>query len=130
MVEAFHQAARSLRRQPAFSGSVVAIMALGIGACTAMFSIIVAVFFDPLPYAQPERLAIIWHAQGDTPGVIGQSPSDYVTYRDATRAFAAVAAVATRGYNLGGGDQPIRVTCGRVTPNLFSTLGVGAARGR
>ncbi|MEZ5283202.1 MAG: ADOP family duplicated permease [Vicinamibacterales bacterium] len=130
MLEAFHQAARSLRRQPAFSGSVVAIMALGIGACTAMFSIITAVFVDPLPYAEPERLAIIWHAQGDTPGVIGLSPSDYVTYRDTTRAFASVAAVATRGYNLGGGERPVRVTCGRVTPNLFSTLGVGAARGR
>ena len=106
MVEAFHQAVRSLRRQPAFSGSVVAIMALGIGACTAMFSIITAVFFDPLPYTEPERLAVDWHAQGDTPGVIGLSPSDYVTYRDTTRAFASVAAVATRGYNLGGGAQP------------------------
>lgn len=130
MVEAFHQAARSLRRQPAFSGSVVAIMALGIGACTAMFSIVAAVFLDPLPYAEPERLAIIWHAQGDTPGVIGLSPSDYVTYRDTTRAFASVAAVATHGYNLGGATEPIRVTCGRVTPNLFLTLGVGASRGR
>jgi len=86
MVEAFHPAARSLRRQPAFSGSVVAIMALGIGACTAMFSIITAVFFDPLPYTEPERLAIIWHAQGDTRGVIGLSPSDYVTYRETPRA--------------------------------------------
>ena len=54
---------RSLRRQPVFSVSVVAILALGIGACTTMFSIIIAVFFDPLPYAEPERLAIIWHAQ-------------------------------------------------------------------
>lgn len=63
MVEAFHQAARSLHRQAAFSGSVVAIMALGIGACTAMFSIVAAVFLDPLPYAEPERLAIIWHAR-------------------------------------------------------------------
>ncbi len=130
MVEAIHQAARSLRRQTAFSGSVVAIMALGVGACTTMFSIIAAVFLDPLPYAEPERLAIIWHAQGDTPGVIGLSPSDYVTYRDTTRTFASVVAVATRGYNLGGGAQPVRVTCGRVTPNLFSTLGIGAARGR
>lgn len=130
IVEAFHHAARSLRRQPAFSGSVVAIMALGIGACTAMFSIIAAVFLDPLPYAEPERLAIIWHAQGDTPGVIGLSPSDYTTYRDTTRAFASVAAVATRGYNLGGATEPLRVTCGRVTPNLFATLGVAAARGR
>jgi putative ABC transport system permease protein len=130
MVEAFQHAARSLSRQPTFSGSVVAIMALGIGACTAMFSIITAVFFDPLPYAEPERLAIIWHAQGDSPGVVGLSSSDYVTYRDTTRAFTSVAAVATRGYNLGGGTQPVRVTCGRVTPNLFSTLGVGASRGR
>jgi putative ABC transport system permease protein len=47
MVEAFRQAARSLRRQPAFSGAVVAIVALGIGACTAMSSIIAAVFLDP-----------------------------------------------------------------------------------
>ena len=130
MVEAFHQAARSLRRQPAFSGSVVAIMALGIGACTAMFSIITAVFFDSLDYTEPERLAIIWHAQGNTPGVVGLSPGDYVTYRDTTHAFASVAAVSTRGYNLGGATDPIRVTCGRVTPNLFPTLGVGAARGR
>jgi predicted permease len=130
MVEVLHQAARSLRRQPGFSASVVAIMALGVGACTAMFSIITAVFFDPLPYADPERLALIWHAQGDTPGVVGLSPSDYVAYRDTTRSFASVAAVATRGYNLGGGEQPLRVTCARVTPTLFQTLGVGAARGR
>lgn len=130
MVQAFHQAARSLRRQPAFSASVVAIMALGIGACTAMFSSVIAVFFDPLPYAEPERLAIVRHAQEGRPGEIGLSPSDYLTYRDTTQSFASVAAVATRGYNLGGGDQPIRVTCGRVTPQLFPALGVGAARGR
>ena len=95
MVEAFRQAARSLRRQPAFGGWVVAIMALGIAACTAMFSVIRAVFLAPLPYAEPERLAVIWHAQGNTPGVIGLSPGDYVTYR--VHARVAVSEIGKRG---------------------------------
>jgi putative ABC transport system permease protein len=130
MYEAGRQAIRLLRRRPAFCGAVIAIMALSIGSCTAIFSSVRTVLFARLPYAEPERLVIIWHAQAQAAGVVGLSPGDYVTYRDTTRAFESVTAVTTRGYNIGGIGEPARVTCGRATPNLFPMLGVAAWRGR
>lgn len=131
MPQALVDALRFLRRRPAFCSGVVSIMAMSIGACTAIFSIVTAVLFAPWPYSDPDRLAIIWHAQGTAAGVVGMGPSDYAAYRDTTRAFESVAAISTGGYNLGReGAEPARVTCGRMTPGMFPMLGVNASRGR
>ena len=105
-------------------------MALTIGACTAIFSIVHAVLLSPLPYTDAERLVIIWHTQPNAAGVVGMSPRDYETYRDTTRAFESVAAVSTRGYNWSNGAEPSRIICGRVTSTAFPMLGVAPLRGR
>jgi putative ABC transport system permease protein len=121
---------RSLWRTRTFSCVVVAEMALTIGACTAIFSIVHAVLLSPLPYPDAERLVIIWHTQPNAAGVVGMSPRDYETYRDTTRAFESVAAVSTRGYNWSNGTEPSRIICGRVTSTAFPMLGVAPLRGR
>lgn len=95
-----------------------------------MFAVTRAALWPALPYDSPSRLALIWHGQGDTPGVVGVSPADFTTYRDHARAFSHVAAATTRGYNLSGEPAPLRVTCARVTPGLWPLLGVPAQRGR
>lgn len=130
MYEAGREAIRVLRRRPTFCGAVVAIMALSIGSCTAIFTIVTTVLLARLPYADPGRLAIIWHSQGNAAGVVALSPGDYATYRDTSRSFNSVAAISTRGYNVGGAGEPARVTCGRATPDLFPMLGVNPRRGR
>ena len=86
--------------------------------------------FPRWPYAEPERLAIVWHSQGDAPAVVGLSPGDFAAYRDATQSFEIVAAISTRGYNLGGAAEPARVTCGRATPELLPKLAVVPRVGR
>jgi putative ABC transport system permease protein len=123
-------AIRLVRHRPGFCGSVAGITALSIGACTAIFSIVIAVLFPRWPFVEPERLAVIWHAQGDAPGVVGLSPGDFAAYRDATRSFELIAALSTRGFNLGGVAEPARVTCARATPELFPMLGVAPREGR
>jgi putative ABC transport system permease protein len=106
-------------------------MALSIGACTAVFSIVNAVLIRPLPYPDGERMVVLWHTvarQGA--GVIGMSAGNYVSYRDNTRSFETLGAATTRGYNLSTVSAPIRVTCARTTANLLPMLGIPPAAGR
>lgn len=121
---------RLVRHRPAFCGGIAGITALSVSACTAIFSMVAAVLFPSWSYADPERLAVIWHAQGDAPAVVGLSAGDFAAYRDATRSFELIAAISTRGYNLGGASEPARVTCGRATPEMFPMLGVAPRQGR
>lgn len=123
------QAVRQLQRQPALSGTIVAIMTLCIAACVALFAMVKAVLLADWSYADASRLAIIWHARPNVPGHIGMSPSDLQSYRASLRTFESVAAVTTRGVNLGG-RTPSRVTCARMTANMFPLLGVAPLRGR
>ncbi len=104
-------------------------MALGIGSCVTVFSMISAVLLAEWPYTEAERLAIVWHARANTPAVVGMSAGDVETYRASLQTFASVAAVTTRGYNAGVGT-PFRITCGRMSPDMWPTLGVRAERGR
>lgn len=130
MVMLARDAFRLVRLRPGFCLAVAGITALSVGACTAIFSIVVAVLLPRWPYADPERLALIWHAQGEAAAVVGLSPGDFAAYRDTTRSFDLVAAISTRGYNLGGAEEPARVTCGRATPELWPMLGVAPSKGR
>jgi putative ABC transport system permease protein len=120
---------RLFTKDRAFLVTVVLIMALSIGFCTAIFSLVKPVLLTALPYDRAGELAIIWHTNANSPDVIGVWARDYATYRDTTRSFQSVAAVTSEGYNLSNGS-PARVTCGRVTGNLFPMLGVMPLRGR
>lgn len=122
-------AARLLRRSPVFTAVSVLTLALGIGATTAIFSVIEPVLIDPLPYPDPDRLAMVWER-----GAEGRHDNlGYLTYRDITtqsRTIASAAAVGTWAPVIGGTVGPERVDGSRVTWNYFRTLGVRPALGR
>src|SRR5688572_19054839 len=116
---------RTLRSSPAFSITAVVTLALGIGASTAIFSVVNAVLLRPLPYRDAERLAIVWGDMvkrdvRDFPFPPGDMPD---LHQQATL-FQEIAAVATGQQPLvGDGGEPEQVTVAGVTPNLFTVLG-------
>lgn len=131
MTKDLRHAIRLIRNNLGFSLAVIAVMALSIGACTAIFSVAKAVLYTRLPYSSADRLVILWHTVAASgAGVVGMSPHDYTLYRDTTRSFESVGAVTTRGYNLSTAAEPARVTCGRMTDSMFPMLGIEPLRGR
>ena len=122
-------AMRRLRRAPGFTAIAIVTLALGIGANTAIFSLVKAVLLRPLPYGDPDRIAVLWSARdkGETTWISGPEIRDYATHTDA---FEQVAAYTSYGANLTGGSDPERVIVGQVTPNLFAALGVQPLAGR
>jgi len=124
------QTARLFSKDPAFFLTVTLIMAMSIGATTAVFSLVEAVLWTDLPYRDAARLAIIWHGDGNSTEVVGAWPRDYLTYRDTLRTFQNVTAFSNKGYNLSSGSEPSRITCTRVTSKLLPMLGVMPIRGR
>ena len=129
MWQAAAQAVRQVRRQRKLSIAVVAIMALCIGSSVAIFCMIKAVLLTDWGYQDPDRIALLWHARPNAAGVVGVSPGDFVSYRSSLQLSDAVAAVTTRGFNLGG-EAAARITCARMTDGMFPLLGVATARGR
>jgi putative ABC transport system permease protein len=127
---ALRSTVRLLSKSPALCLTVIAIMALTIGSCTAIFSLVKAVFLSQLPYKTVDRMVVIRHSNAGTTEAMGMWARDYLTYRDTTRSFDSVAAFTTEGYNLSSGSEPARVTCSRITANLLPILGVTPLRGR
>lgn len=124
-------AIRSLRRTPAFTAIVILTLALGIGANTAIFSIVNGVILRPLGYSQPEQLMYLttqFPAFGFDQFWV--SPPEYLEYREINTSFAAVGAFTTGEVNLTAGDRPARVRSASVNDDLLRALGVQAARGR
>ena len=120
---------RSLKQNKAFAIAAVATMALGIGANSAIFSIVNSVLLRPLPYAQPERLAMLWGMYPNY-GRATLSLPDYLDWRAQTRSFESVAAVHGTTFNYMGGDEPVQLRADRVTANFFDVLGVRPMLGR
>lgn len=128
----FRHAMRHLRSTPRFTAAVIVILALGIGANSAIFSAIDAAFFRPLPFPHADRLLSLrgvelpFEAQGARP----QSAAQLADFRADSGVFAEVAAYATGGLNLAGGADPERVTVTYVTSRFFAVLERGPAYGR
>src|SRR5262245_43386557 len=122
---------RALLARPAFTIVAVLALALGIGANSAIFSIVQTILMQPLPYEAPDRLVMLWHAypQLNLPQATLSVPS-YIEYRDNAGVFDSVAATMGWSANLTGGGEPERVQGARVTANFLRTLGVKVARGR
>ena len=125
-------ALRRLRAEPRFSAFVILVLALGIGANTAIFSAIDTAFLKPLPFASADRLVSI--AGLELPLDLATRPKSFATMDDFTAdstVFAEVAAYASGGLNLtAGGAEPERVKIAYVTSRFFATLGKQAAVGR
>ena len=120
---------RGLRRSPGFAVAAILTLALGMGATTAIFSVIRAVLMSPLPYAQPERRVMVWSRWKDFPKT-WVAVGEVADYRRAIPSFASVAAWEIDQANLTGGGDPVRVGVAGVTANTFETLGARPQLGR
>jgi len=122
-------ALRGLKRSPGFACAAILTLALGMGATTAIFSVIRSVLLAPLPYAQPERRVMIWSRWKDFEKT-WLATGEIADYRRAIPSFASVAAWEIDQANLTGGGDPVRVGVAGVTGNLFETLGARPLLGR
>src|SRR3954463_6429160 len=124
-------ALRMLAKNPAFTIVAVIALALGIGANSAIFSVVNAVLLRPLPFKHPEQLVIVWENAThlgfpkNTP-----PPANFIDWRQQNTVFTGMAAMAQRSFNLTGGGEPERLDGRRVSANLFDLLGVPAVLGR
>jgi len=123
--------ARMLRKSPGFTAAAVATLALGIGANTAIFSVVNGVLLRPLQYADADRLVMIWennHAKGwDTFSV---APANFVDWRQQAKSFAGLIAAGGASFTLTGADEPELLEGARVSADLFSVLGMQPMLGR
>ena len=125
--------ARSLRKAPGFTTIATITLALGIGAATAMFSVLDAVLLRPLPFAHPEQLVRVFATYGSTPGNLQSlSVADFLALRADTRAFSSIASfrLPSDGFSYVAADRPERVYGSIVSADFFSTLGVQPEIGR
>ncbi len=124
-------ALRMLRRSPGFAVTAVAVLALGIGANTAIFSVVNTVFLKPLPFPQPERIVqiLLSSPQGNVPAA---SVPKYNVWRRQTQAFEDVTAYDTGGpgINVTGGDRPEQLQGIHVSHEFFNLFGAPIALGR
>jgi putative ABC transport system permease protein len=120
---------RRLARNPLFTATVVITLALGIGANTAIFSVIDAVLLRPLPFPNSERLVALYERLGHGEN-IPVAPADFLDFRSQTRTLEHVAAFREGNFTITGRDQPERVPGVVATPDFFSVLGVQAQLGR
>ena len=122
---------RSLWKNPGYTAVTIVTLALGIGANTAIFSVINGVILKPLPYPDPERLVFI---SSQFPGLgfdqFWVSAPEFLEFRERNRAFEDVGAYRAGAVNLGTEDQPRRVESAVVTSELMPVLGVQPLRGR
>jgi len=122
-------AVRALRRTPGYALTAVLVVALGVGANTAIFSLADLVFIRPLPFRAPEQLVKIWQASPDY-GRNECSPANLRDWASMTSSFTGMAASTIRSANLSGRGEPRELVSAKVTPNLFQVLGVAPALGR
>ena len=120
---------RMFAQSPGFTVTAVAALAIGIGANTAIFSIINTVLLRPMPYQDPDRLVIftLTSPGGSGPGA---SVTKFNVWREQTSVFQDVSAVAQGTMNLVGVDNPEQVQAARVTASMFRLFGLGIAHGR
>ena len=122
-------AVRTLRKAPAFTAAAVLTLALGIGANSAIFSVVNAVLLRPLPYPDPDRLVVVWGTYPEF-GRTATSLPDFRDWRASATSFAQMAARHGTIFNLTSAGEPVQLSADRVTANFFPTLGVQPALGR
>jgi putative ABC transport system permease protein len=127
----FRYAVRTLRKNPGFTITAVAVLALAIGANTAMFSVLNAVLFRPFPYRSPERLAMLWTVDATQNLREGRSALwDVEQWRSQSRSFADIATFDAVSRTLTGADGAEQIVGASISPNLLPLLGVQPVLGR
>ena len=134
VVQDLRYATRRLRQRHAFTVSVIGVLALGVGATTAMFSAVDAALLRPLPFERPHELVRLRNVYVPSRGDMGRSAArGYLDVTDLAAMndlFTDAGAYASGGLNLSDPERPIRVNVGVVTANFFDLLGVRPVRGR
>lgn len=123
-------ALRQLTKSRGFTVVSVLTLALGIGACTAIFSVVNGVLLRPLDYPQPERLMIVRETNLPQFPEFSVSPPNFIDWRKQAKSFDSIAATRGQSYNLTGNDEPIRVAGARVSTDFFRVYGVKPQLGR
>jgi putative ABC transport system permease protein len=130
LLQDLRYAVRMLRKKPSFTVIVVLALAIGIGANTAIFSVVNAILLRPLPYKNADRISMIWM---DNPKLgVSQdwhSYPNYIDYKEQNQSYEDMAAFNDRSFNLTGTGDPVRVVGVWATASLFSVLGVEPALG-
>ncbi|MCZ6761231.1 MAG: ABC transporter permease [Gemmatimonadetes bacterium] len=130
---------RNLRRRRAFTAMAIATLALGIGATSAIYSVVDTVLIRPLPYDEPDRLVQVYNTYPFWRGHevldalwdnVALSYPEFATWRESQSVFDDVAVYGSDQTTLTGGDQPERVTVGLATASLLPVLGVAPLAGR
>src|SRR5262245_28980289 len=119
--------ARMLLKNPGFTLIAVLTLSLGIGANTSIFSVINATLLKPLPFPEPDRLALLFENRADDPKALNiVSAPNYLDWQRQNDVFASMALFdsAGKGYDLSGGGEPERVSGVRVSWSFFDVLGV------
>jgi predicted permease len=125
-------ALRQLRRTPGFALTVVLTLALGIGATTAIFSLVEGILLRPLPFHDPAQLVTLGDAlEGENlSGLAGVTAPEIQQYTRETTTFASLGGYQGTGYELSGRGEPAQINATRMTASVFPTLGVAPAFGR
>src|SRR5436305_1965799 len=127
-------AIRVLRKAPGFSVAALVVLALGIGANTAIFSIVNGVLLRPLPFAEPDRLVQLWHTppQKSFPGMslFSLSAANYLDWEQQNHVFESSAIYSFAQRRLTGNGEPQVIRGARVEPTFFNVLGVKPLLGR
>jgi putative ABC transport system permease protein len=129
----FRDALRQLRKNPGFTAVAIAILALGIGANTAIFSVVNGVLLRPLPFKEPARLVRVWHVPppASFPGMtmFAVSAANFTDWENQNHVFDGMAIYTYHGFTTTGA-KPEQVAAGAVSAGFFSTLGVQPMLGR
>ena len=125
-------ALRMLRKNPGFTATAVLTLALGIGANTAVFTVVNGVLLQPMPFPEPDRLFLVSFAPQHGPFETGPSLSDhdYLEFRDQDRLFEHLASFTGTRANLTGAGDPAQIPAANVTTDFFATLQVNSEIGR
>ena len=122
-------AVRRLARSPGFALIAVLTLGIGIGANTAIFSVVRAVLLEPPPYEDPDQLVMVWQKWRGTDETWVSGP-EVLDFRDGVSSFVDVGAYSTGSGNLTEGDAPEQIALAQVSANVFDVLGVEMAAGR
>jgi putative ABC transport system permease protein len=121
---------RQLAKSPGFTAIAIATLALGIGACTALFSVVNGVLLRPLGYREPGRLVVIRETNLPQYPEFSIAPPNFLDWQKAAKSFESMAAFRGQSYNLTGEGEPVRVAGVRVTDGYFALYGATPMLGR
>lgn len=132
LIQDLRYAFRMLAKNPGFTAVAVLTLALGIGANTAIFSVVDAVLLRPLPYHESDRLVTIFesNAPNDLASRNAVAPGNFLDWRKQNHVFEQIGAVSLPGFNITGTDHPERVTGAAISAGMLRMLGLRPALGR